>query len=118
MTIGSISGTNNTQAGNTGVNTASDPIIKNLKKQISYAQKQLQELSSNKDMPSEEKTKRRQEIQQLINNLNQQLRQRQMELSKEQQTSNSSPENVNRENGKTSLSVSETKRYKPVDIRL
>ncbi|MBR3841395.1 MAG: FlxA-like family protein [Erysipelotrichales bacterium] len=62
-----------------------DTFSKNIQNQIENAQKQLQELSENKSMSSEEKMKKRQEIRQLITDLNNQLRQHEVELRKEQQ---------------------------------
>ena len=62
-----------------------DSVSKSINNQIANAQKQLQELSENKDMSMEEKMKKRQEIQQQITDLNTQLRQHQMEQRKEQQ---------------------------------
>ena len=62
-----------------------DSFSKSTNNQIANAQKQLQELSENKDMSMEEKMKRRQEIQQQITDLNNQLRQHQMEQRKEKQ---------------------------------
>ena len=62
-----------------------DSFSKSIQNQISNAQKQLQELSENKDMSMEEKMKRRQEIQQQITDLNNQLRQHQIEQRKEKQ---------------------------------
>ncbi len=86
MTIGSVAGTNNNmQAGYTGMNMQEDSVSKNIQNQIANAQKQLQELSSNENMTLEEKMKKRQEIQQEIATLNQQLRQHQIEQRKEQQ---------------------------------
>lgn len=86
MTVSSGNGAvNNTQSVRANMNMQSDPVSKGIQDQIMNAQKQLQELSANKDMTSEEKMKRRQEIQQEIANLNQQLRQRQIDKRKEQQ---------------------------------
>ena len=62
-----------------------DSFSKSINNQIANAQKQLQELSENKDMSMEEKMKRRQEIQQQITDLNNQLRQHQIEQRKEKQ---------------------------------
>ncbi len=62
-----------------------DAVSKNIQNQIANAQKQLQELSSNKDMSMEEKMNKRQEIQQQIADLNNQLRQHQIEMRREQQ---------------------------------
>jgi len=62
-----------------------DSYSQNIQNQIANAQKQLQELSSNEDMSLEEKMKKRQEIQQQINDLNMQLRQYQVEQRREKQ---------------------------------
>ena len=70
--------------------TATDSVSKNIQNQIANAQKQLQEISSDKDMSIEEKMKKRQEIQQQITDLNNQLRQHQIELRREQQQKNGS----------------------------
>ncbi len=78
MTINGINGTN-TQAGQMGMNQATDSYSRNIQNQIANAQKQLQKLSSNEDMTLEEKMKKRQEIQQQISDLNMQLRQHQAE---------------------------------------
>ena len=67
-----------------------DSVSKNIQNQIANAQQKLQDLSSNEEMSLEDKMKKRQEIQQEINNLNQQLRQHQIEQRKEQQSKNSS----------------------------
>ncbi len=78
MTINGINGAN-TQMGQMGMNQATDSYSRNIQNQITNAQKQMQELSSNGDMSLEEKMKKRQEIQQQISDLNTQLRQHQME---------------------------------------
>lgn len=87
MTINGISGTggsNDTQQMQFGKNMQMDSVSKSIQKQIEKAQKQLQELSSNKELSLEDKMKKRQEIQQTITTLNQELRQHQIELRKEQ----------------------------------
>ncbi len=84
MRINGINGTN-TQIGGMNITQASDSVSKNIQNQIANAQKQLQDLSANKDMSIEEKMKKRQEIQQQITDLNNQLRQHQMEQRKEKQ---------------------------------
>ncbi len=89
MTINGINGAN-TQIGQMGMNQATDSYSRNIQNQIADAQKQLQELSSNKDMTQEEKTNKRQELQQQINDLNVQLRQHQMEQRREKQQKQSS----------------------------
>ena len=64
-------------------NQGTDSVSKNLQNQIANAQKQMQELGDNKEMSLEEKMKKRQEIQQQISDLQNQLRQHQIEKSKE-----------------------------------
>ncbi len=89
MTISNGNGvSNNVQSVRANMNMQSDSVSKGIQDQIANAQKQLQELGANKDMTPDEKMKRRQEIQQEINNLNQQLRQHQIEKRKEQQAKN------------------------------
>ena len=91
MTVNGIGGANNgMQAGSSGRITQMDSVSKNIQNQIVNAQKKLQELSSNEELSIEDKMKKRQEIQQEINNLNQQLRQHQIEQRKEQQNKKSS----------------------------
>ncbi len=85
MKINGVDGTN-TQAGTMGMAQANDPVSQNIKNQIALAQKKLQELSSDTKMPAEDKMKKRQEIQQEITSLNQQLRQHQMEQRREKQS--------------------------------
>ena len=77
---------------NVGMNRqmGTDSVSKNIQNQIANAQKQLQELSSNKEMSIEEKMNKRQEIQQQIADLNNQLRQHQIEMRREQQQTKSS----------------------------
>ncbi len=82
MTINGINSAN-AQTSQMGMNPMADSFSKNIQNQITNAQKQLQELSSNKEMSLEEKMKKRQEIQQQINDLNMQLRQHQVETRKE-----------------------------------
>lgn len=86
---GSISGaagqgSNNLQADSSGSNLQTDPVSKNLQNQIANAQQKLQSLSSDEKMTPEEKMKKRQEIQQEITSLNQQLRQHQIDQRKEE----------------------------------
>ena len=89
MKINGLNGTN-TQFG--GMNMkATDSVGKNIQNRIANAQKQLQELSANTEMSIEEKLKKRQEIQQEITDLNNELRQHQIEeRMKKQQTKSSS----------------------------
>lgn len=102
MTVNGISGANNSiQAGSSGRITQMDSVSKNIQNQIANAQKKLQELSSNEELSIEDKMKKRQEIQQEINNLNQQLRQHQMEQRKEQQTKKTSMDDMLGDSRKT-----------------
>lgn len=95
MAISSVAGANNSmKAGGFGSNVQMDSVSKSIQKQIENAQKHLQDLSSNEGMPLEEKMKKRQEIQQEITNLNQQLRQHQIEMRKEQQSKAASKEDM------------------------
>ena len=89
MRINGFNGAN-TRTEMIGMVQADDSVSKNIKNQIANAQQKLQDLSSNKEMSSEDKMKKRQEIQQEIMNLNQQLRQLQIELRREQQSKSSS----------------------------
>ena len=84
MRIDGLNGAN-TPVGGMKMQMGSDSVSKNIQNQIANAQKQLQELSDNKDMSIEEKMKKRQEIQQRITDLNNRLRQHQIEMRKEQQ---------------------------------
>lgn len=98
MRVGSMNGTSfkgaggGVQAGN--VSMQNDSVSKNIRNQIANAQKQLQEISANQEMTLEEKMKKRQEIQQEITNLNQQLRQHQIEQRKERQSKGSSADDM------------------------
>lgn len=67
-----------------------DSVSRNIQKQIAEAQRKIQELSSNENMTPEEKMKKRQELQQEIMNLNQQLQQHQLQQRKQQQSKASS----------------------------
>lgn len=90
-----ISGVNgaNTQAGAMGAIYASDSVSKNIQSQIEQKQKELHDISLDKDMPIEEKMKKRQEIQQEINALQQQLRQHEIEQRKEAMNGSEKQEN-------------------------
>ena len=93
MRINGFSGTN-TQTGTMGMTQGNDSVSKNIQNQNANAQQKLQDLSSNEEMSLEDKMKKRQEIQQEINNLNQQLRQHQIEQRKEQQSKKSSMDDM------------------------
>ena len=93
MKINDLNGVN-TLTGGMNRQMATDSMSKNIQNQIANAQKALQELSANKEMSIEEKMKKRQEIQQQINDLNNQLRQHQIEQRKEQQAKKTSMEDM------------------------
>lgn len=78
MTMNGISGAG-AQMGQLGMPQAADAHSRSIQRQIAEAQRQLQELSSDRDMAPEEKRKKRQEIQRRISDLNMQLRQYQLE---------------------------------------
>lgn len=96
MKIGSMNGSvvngagGGVQTGKSGVQMQTDPVSKNIQNQIANAQKQLQEVSASQEMTPEQKMKKRQEIQQEITSLNQQLRQHQIDQRKEQQAQSKS----------------------------
>ena len=94
MTINGISG-QNYGSKSFMMDMGSDATSKNLQSQIANAQKQMQELSSNKEMSPEAKMEKRKEIQEQINELQNQLRQHQIEQRKENlQRSTSSIEDM------------------------
>lgn len=95
MTIGNVTGAgNNMQEGFSGSNMQTDSVSINIQKQIADAQRQLQDISSDEDMALEEKMKKRQEIQQEIAALNQQLRQHQIEQRREKQSKDTSMDDM------------------------
>lgn len=91
-----ISGFNgrNMQAGIMGMVQTNDSVSTNIQNQIANAQQRLKDLSSKEEMSFEDKMKKRQEIQQEITKLHQQLRQHQMEQRKEQQGKKSSVDDL------------------------
>ena len=102
MRINGLNGAN-TQVGGMNMMQSNDSVSKNLQSQIANAQKQLQELSANKEMSLEEKMKKRQEIQQQIADLNNQLRQHVTSQRKEQQAKKSSMDDMLGGSKKTTL---------------
>lgn len=79
MTINGIDGLGSGIQAGAPMGGSEDAVSKNLRRQISEAQKKLKELSANTEMRPEQKAKRRQEIQKEIYELSNQLRQHQME---------------------------------------
>lgn len=80
------------QVQQSNISQPTDATSKSIQKQIANAQKQLQELSENNTMSSEEKMKKRQELQKQISVLNNQLRQHQIEVRKKEQQKKQSAE--------------------------
>lgn len=86
MNVNGTSGSNaGVQSFQMNMNQGTDSVSKNLQNQIANAQKQMQELGQDKEISLEEKMKKRQEIQQQISDLQNQLRQHQVEQRKESQ---------------------------------
>ncbi|MCM1134358.1 MAG: FlxA-like family protein [Clostridium sp.] len=73
------------QGGNMGMEQVSDAYSRKLQKQIADAQKKLQEVSTDDELSSEEKMKKRQELLRKINELNIQLQQHQRELRRKKE---------------------------------
>ncbi len=86
-----VSGTHNPgNAGATGTSMAfasQDPLSRDIQSQIEAKKQELQSLSEKQDLSPEQKTKKRQEIQQEITALEQELRQHEIDVRKEQQSS-------------------------------
>ncbi len=80
-----IEGCNRGMGAQTGMRPGDDEVSRSLQAQIQNKQQEMQKLSENKNMPPEEKLKKRQEIQQEISNLQMQLRQHQLEQRRKQQ---------------------------------
>ena len=107
MNVNGINGNNaGVQSFQMNMNQGTDSVSKNLQNQIANAQKQMQELGQDKEMSLEEKMKKRQEIQQQISDLQNQLRQHQIEQRKEsQQKKGSSMDDMLGGNKQTSKSA-------------
>ena len=88
MTVGSI-GENGIQAARPATKQSGDALSKSLEKQIAEKKSQMQELSANQELSVEEKMQKRKELQQQIFELQNQLRQHEIELRKEAQESQS-----------------------------
>lgn len=100
MVINGLGGTS-AQMSPIGSAQANDPVAKDLQRQINDAQKQMQELASNKEMSAEDKMKKRQELQQKVSDLNMQLRQHQIDKRKEKQQEKTSSDDIFNPNGKS-----------------
>lgn len=86
----------NVQAEPMGMSQMTDAYSRSIQKQIENAKERLQNIASDEHLSMEEKSKKRQEIQQEINDLNMQLRQHQIEQrsKKQQQTDSSSMDDM------------------------
>lgn len=89
-----------------------DTVSKSIQDDISEVQRQKQELSSRKDIPVEEKVKKRQELQQEISSLNAKLRQHQAEVRKEKQ------KELMKENAQTGRTDAGNEEKKPADKKV
>lgn len=67
-----------------GIGGQTDPMVRDLQRQIEDLKNQMKELSSDPDMSPEIKSKKRQELQKQVSDLEVQLRQRQMEVKREE----------------------------------
>ena len=90
---------------------ATDFETKSFQNKIASAQTQLQKLSANNEMSSEEKAKKRQEIQKQIMELNNMLRERKAELRREKQQKAAEAEEGN--NGEGTLPGQQGKPAEP-----
>lgn len=82
--IGSAGAPANAPAMGTDPGKQTDPVSRDLQKQIEKLKNDLKEISANQDMPTDAKMKKRQEIQKQISDLEVQLRQHQIEARKEE----------------------------------
>ena len=95
MTISGVTGSDRTgQTRPLGANRQEDSLSKSIRQQITNARERLQSLSENQDMTPEAKMKKRQELQQEITGLEQQLRQHQIQQRKEQRSQSSSMDDM------------------------
>ena len=91
-----INGTNgmNVPAGpigmDAGIGGQTDPMVRDLQRQIEDLQNRMKEISANPKLTMEMKAKKRQEMQKQISDLEMQLRQRQMEVKREEAMKKSS----------------------------
>ena len=83
MTVNNTNITNNIAANTVSKPSVTDSESRNLQQQITNAQQRLSKLSSDSEISPEEKSKKRQEIQKQIAELNRKLRQRRLEQKEE-----------------------------------
>ena len=87
MKISGTSGMNISAAAinmDAGIGGQTDPMVRDLQRQIEDLKNQMKELSSNPEVPPEVKSKKKQELQKQISDLEVQLRQRQVEVKREE----------------------------------
>ncbi len=82
--VGGAGASQNTAGMTAGKNGQMDAESKNLQQQIEKLQNDLKEVSSNQEMPTDTKMKKRQEIQKQISELQIQLRQHQIDVKREE----------------------------------
>ncbi len=84
MEIGKISAVGSVSGGQAASTQLIDTVSRNIENEIFGIQRKMQELTSNEEIPAEEKMKKRQELQQEMSRLNAELRRHQAEVSREQ----------------------------------
>lgn len=104
MKINGIGGSGAAQ-GQIGKPQGTDAVSRSLQKQITNVQKEIQELSADKNLTMEEKMKKRQELQQRLAELNRELQQHQIDLRRERQQEQKAK---NSQNGKQKAEIEET----------
>lgn len=73
-----------------GIGGQTDPMVRDLQRQIENLQNRMKEISANPELTMEMKAKKRQELQKQISDLEMQLRQRQVEVKREEAMKRSS----------------------------
>lgn len=84
MEIGKISAVGSASGGQAAGIRLIDTVSRNIENEIFGIQRKMQELTSNEEIPAEEKMRKRQELQQEMSRLNAELRRHQAEVSREQ----------------------------------
>lgn len=102
------------EAGRANANWQTDSKSKEFQNQIANAQNRLKDLSVDKELGEDEKSKKRQELQQQITDLNNQLRQHQLQMQREMREKKADTEVSDEE--KTD-GIKEEKEQKPVHVQ-
>ena len=118
MKIGGMNGA--LAAGQTGASGVleEDAFTKNIKNQIAQAQKEMQQLSANHELSMEDKMKKRQELSQKITDLNNQLRQHQVEQRREKQQQMAAEKKKSEPDTKENLSKDSMKSMISADVSI